>query len=1108
MKILYANVRGLNSKLVSIKEVLSETEPTIALFAETHLPNNKGIKIDGYSFFGRAREGKPGGGVGIFVKNDMKVSVSPHHSTRNLEIMWASIHRDKETPFYVGVYYGKQESDNKEDVREEIDNLTEEILELQSTGEILLFMDGNGKLGLIGEEISRNGGFLNDMIDECELVLLNAKDNCIGKITRQNRKKKDEFSAIDFVLASQEAYPTITKMFIDEEGEFRIRSKNDSDHNTIIVDLKMNNLPKEKIVRVSEWNINAPPEKWEQFRSELAKSEKRAIEIMADTNVPMTTRYKKWERLLYSLAAKTIGRTSYKIGGPPRDSQAIKVLKVEKKECKKDFERETDQILKGQKLQKYYDKQKEIHLAMEAEEKEAIEKKCERIISETGSNALWNERRNLNRDETPLWMVTKDSNGQRITDPEENKENVASYYEGLYKDNYELSHPYHLEVEEAIHKLCHERGTEEEENHENNRMPTEREVQEIINNKKNKKATTDWKNWLLKKGEIEMVRFIMPVIRAFWREEIPPYQWNEGLITNIWKGKGDRERLENHRGITVSSSIGLIAEEIINNRLLKTISFTQAQAGGRKGASPTNHIFILRNVMELAKAEGRNLIISFFDVQKAFDRANMNDMLYILHKNGLRGKIWRLCMSLNKGLTARIKTKAGLTRQINRETGGKQGGKLMVPMFSKTMDTLAEDLSMDTSLGINLSDSSLPSLIFMDDVMSFAEGILQQNATLNAINEFAEKHHIKWGINKCKVLEIGTHGEGTNQWKLGDNVIENCESYKYLGDIIQRNGKNDENLKSRILRAKAAVRAINTCGKSNVMKKIEMKFILKLHEAVTLSTLLSNAETWPLNKASKNELDKMEVWAWKSMIGLPMTTPTAAVMFATGALFASIRIEMKQLIYLHQVLQKDDDHLTKVSLQSIKEHNVGWARQIEETLVAWELETDWDVIKSKSRNAWKKEVEEAAERLNKSAIKTHCIARKRGEEITKTKTKTIVPIIDDPHYSRKPQPFVFENNKLITRAYIMGRYGMLKCAANFSCGYGSKNCSECGVIDDEDHRINHCTLWQDRNLCRSDDKIDFNLIYSENIHESIKVVEIILKLWDLGNGKNAMRTCP
>ena len=47
--------------------------------------------------------------------------------------------------------------------------------------------------------------------------------------------------------------------------------------------------------------------------------------------------------------------------------------------------------------------------------------------------------------------------------------------------------------------------------------------------------------------------------------------------------------------------------------------------------------------------------------------------LYVLHKNGFNGNIWRL---------TKLMTKAGLTRELHRETGGK-GGKLMVPPFSK-----------------------------------------------------------------------------------------------------------------------------------------------------------------------------------------------------------------------------------------------------------------------------------------------------------------------------------------------------------------------------------------------------------------------------------------
>ena len=40
--------------------------------------------------------------------------------------------------------------------------------------------------------------------------------------------------------------------------------------------------------------------------------------------------------------------------------------------------------------------------------------------------------------------------------------------------------------------------------------------------------------------------------------------------------------MSNQRGITVSSTIGTIAEEIIFNRISKIVHFTQAQAGGRK----------------------------------------------------------------------------------------------------------------------------------------------------------------------------------------------------------------------------------------------------------------------------------------------------------------------------------------------------------------------------------------------------------------------------------------------------------------------------------------------------------------------------------------------
>ena len=373
----------------------------------------------------------------------------------------------------------------------------------------------------------------------------------------------------------------------------------------------------------------------------------------------------------------------------------------------------------------------------------------------------------------------------------------------LYKDKQTPHHPYHTIVKEAVNRLSKKEEDQENEN-DNDRVPTKKKIEEAIKNKKNRKSTTDWRNEILKRGGDPMVEMIVPVIEAFWHEEQAPKQWNLGHITNIWKGRGDREKLENQRGITVSSSIGTIPEEIINQRLVKTIKFTQAQAGGKKGASTTDHLFILKNIMAIAKKEGKHLIISFFDVKKAYDRADMNDMLYVIHKNGFEGKIWRLTKALNEGLTAKIKTKAGLTREIKREKGGKQGGKLMVPMFAKTMDTLVEDMGADGNLGIDLNGTKIDALLFMDDVLSFAEGYEQQKRTLKAVKEFGTKHQIEWGNDKCKVMEAGTHRVSKKEWELGEETIEKCETYKYLGEIISRDGKNEENLMARMKKVKCS----------------------------------------------------------------------------------------------------------------------------------------------------------------------------------------------------------------------------------------------------------------------------------------------------------------
>ena len=146
-QLIYTNIRGLKSKITSLTAILHEKNPQLFLVTETQLRSNTGINIPGYTFFGRKREKKNGGGVGILVRNDIRQQTAVHYPDHDLEIFWVSMRRRKKCPLIIGTYYGKQESrTNNLEIEKEMGLLEEEIKKIKKDGEILLAMDANAKI--------------------------------------------------------------------------------------------------------------------------------------------------------------------------------------------------------------------------------------------------------------------------------------------------------------------------------------------------------------------------------------------------------------------------------------------------------------------------------------------------------------------------------------------------------------------------------------------------------------------------------------------------------------------------------------------------------------------------------------------------------------------------------------------------------------------------------------------------------------------------------------------------------------------------------------------------------------------------------------------------
>ena len=94
------------------------------------------------------------------------------------------------------------------------------------------------------------------------------------------------------------------------------------------------------------------------------------------------------------------------------------------------------------------------------------------------------------------------------------------------------------------------------------------------------------------------------------------------------------------------------------------------------------------------------------------------------------------------------------------------------------MDLLAEEIeSAPEALQIiPQNDLKIGTLLWVDDVVSMAEGRRNQIEMLKRVDEFACRHKLQWGRDKCKVIKVGKVKDKTKNWKLGPITIQTAES--------------------------------------------------------------------------------------------------------------------------------------------------------------------------------------------------------------------------------------------------------------------------------------------------------------------------------------------
>lgn len=1041
LKVLTCNVRGLKSKLNSIQNILKSIRPEIVCLTETNVNEDEVPHIDEYIPITKERVGKKGSQM-ILVNNKIKHEVKEIKSAGSVaEVQWIRV-KLKEGKVTIGNFYGPQENLTRAEVQKIYDELEKDIEREKRHGAVIITGDFNAKLNITKggktiQKCSSNGKILNRMIENVELVNCNYKSNT-GTWTRQNRKKASEKSVIDYVLTTAEHHEKITSLEIDEGGTLRIKGEEESDHNTFTFEVEgtyqrqVDNHNQRSQINFKE------PKLW----TDVNESIKECPQVKADDKI--NEHLDRLKKIIRDKNKKYITKRTEK----RTIREARKNMKKSRRTFNEICKMGSDETQKVEYLEKYKCAQKSLRKIVEEDEAKRLNKIMTKISleNETQGKTLWEivkKRKRKNKMDHDL--VTEDD--KIIEEPEEAKEYIANYYENLYKAREEL-----LGFEEETKEI---KKTVEEKRANCSKHPMKNKIQiseldVVVKELKKGKAMGPDKipNEFFINANAKTKQYVLDIINQVHEKQHIPEEWKKGIITTIYKNKGKKGKCSNERGITVSSNFGKIYERIVNNRLHQTLEISPAQAGGKKGKSTVDHIMLVDEAIANSRKLKKEAYIVFLDVTKAYDKAWLEAIMYVLAKRNVDNETWESIFNLNTNLRAKIKTKYGETRDIHIVDSIRQGGVLSVAMYATLMDEIATEIKTK-DVGIPVAgNQKMGCLLWMDDVVLMANSKNEMETMLQTTYEIASKYRIVFGQEKSKLLKFGN--TNNEDMVLGNMVIEETQKYKYLGMTINSQHDYRDQITETKGKVEGALKNLELTLSDEVIQRTTMKTRWTLFAANIIPIIMHGMESFRGKQTEASQLQTIANKAIKRILKVPNGTPNIPMMIETGNVEIVHQIHIKQLNNHTRINELDNEDYTKVMYCE----SPWWQKHIQE------IKTKYGIVNQdmdgKSKR-WKKEY---------SKNKVYSLIKEKQKTGNQRMSKV------QYYFSNKKEWRVGERakyqNKLTRRdaeIILRARTKMLSIKGNFGKSESTPTCRVCLIRKEtQEHILENCIGYLIKNV--------------------------------------------
>ena len=127
-----------------------------------------------------------------------------------------------------------------------------------------------------------------------------------------------------------------------------------------------------------------------------------------------------------------------------------------------------------------------------------------------------------------------------------------------------------------------------------------------------------------------------------------PEMWCKGYIVPIFKS-GCSRKPSNYRGISIFSCLGKLFNIVLNNRLDNFLTQNDIidirQIGFKQKCRTSDHMFILRSLVEKYTKKGKKLFACFIDFKKASDLVDHTYLLFNMQKL-VSQEIFKNCLKI------------------------------------------------------------------------------------------------------------------------------------------------------------------------------------------------------------------------------------------------------------------------------------------------------------------------------------------------------------------------------------------------------------------------------------------------------------------------------